>query len=62
VLRVPLSQPLFLLGGLFVVVVYLLPGGLARLPARLRAARAASAVSARAGSTVPARTRGSEAA
>ncbi|MFI9330635.1 branched-chain amino acid ABC transporter permease [Kitasatospora sp. NPDC052868] len=39
VLRVPLSQPLFLLGGLFVAVVYLLPGGLARLPARIRAAR-----------------------
>ncbi|WP_052391397.1 branched-chain amino acid ABC transporter permease [Streptomyces sp. NRRL B-24484] len=53
-LRVPLSQPLFLLGALFVVVVYLLPGGLARLPARLRAARA--------GSAVPARIRGNEAA
>ncbi|MER5636413.1 branched-chain amino acid ABC transporter permease [Kitasatospora sp. NPDC002227] len=36
VLRVPLSQPLFLLGTLFVAVVYLLPGGLAGLPARLR--------------------------
>ncbi|WP_104820842.1 branched-chain amino acid ABC transporter permease [Kitasatospora sp. MMS16-BH015] len=36
VLRVPLSQPLFLLGSLFVAVVYLLPGGLAGLPARLR--------------------------
>ncbi|MEV6205946.1 branched-chain amino acid ABC transporter permease [Kitasatospora sp. NPDC051914] len=54
VLRVPLSQPLFLLGALFVVVVYLLPGGLARLPARLRATRARA--------TVPALTRGSEAA
>ncbi|GAA4850309.1 branched-chain amino acid ABC transporter permease [Kitasatospora terrestris] len=40
VLRVPLSQPLFLLGALFVAVVYLLPGGLAKLPARLRAGRA----------------------
>jgi branched-chain amino acid transport system permease protein len=40
VLRVPLSQPLFLLGALFVAVIYLLPGGVARLPARLRAARA----------------------
>ncbi|MFB7596143.1 branched-chain amino acid ABC transporter permease [Streptomyces sp. NPDC056160] len=39
VLRVPLSQPLFLLGALFVAVIYLLPGGMARLPARLRAAR-----------------------
>ncbi|MFG2693740.1 branched-chain amino acid ABC transporter permease [Kitasatospora sp. NPDC048407] len=43
VLRVPLSQPLFLLGTLFVAVVYLLPGGLAKLPARLRAGRAAKA-------------------
>ncbi|MBM9503419.1 branched-chain amino acid ABC transporter permease [Actinacidiphila acididurans] len=40
VLRVPLSQPLFLLGTLFVVAVYVLPGGVARLPQRLRAARA----------------------
>jgi branched-chain amino acid transport system permease protein len=39
VLRIPLSQPLFVLGALFVAVVYLLPGGLARLPERLRAAR-----------------------
>ncbi|CAG6391300.1 branched-chain amino acid ABC transporter permease [Streptomyces cocklensis] len=35
-LRVPLSQPLFLLGALFVVMVVALPGGLTRLPARLR--------------------------
>ncbi|MFD4752993.1 branched-chain amino acid ABC transporter permease [Streptomyces sp. NPDC058426] len=39
VLRVPLSQPLFLLGVLFVVVVNVLPGGLAALPGRVRAAR-----------------------
>ncbi|MFD7496920.1 branched-chain amino acid ABC transporter permease [Streptomyces sp. NPDC059832] len=39
VLRVPLSQPLFLLGVLFVAVVHLLPGGLARLPSRLKAVR-----------------------
>ncbi|MGW0083141.1 branched-chain amino acid ABC transporter permease [Streptomyces sp. NPDC003393] len=39
VLRVPLSQPLFLLGALFVAVIYLLPGGVVRLPARLSAAR-----------------------
>lgn len=39
VLRVPLSQPLFLLGMLFVVVVYLLPGGVVRLPERVRSAR-----------------------
>ncbi|MFB7944040.1 branched-chain amino acid ABC transporter permease [Kitasatospora phosalacinea] len=38
-LRVPLSQPLFLLGSLFVAVVYLLPGGLAKLPARLHTGR-----------------------
>ncbi|MET7525766.1 branched-chain amino acid ABC transporter permease [Streptomyces sp900116325] len=38
VLRVPLSQPLFLLGVLFVAVVHLLPGGLARLPSRLGSA------------------------
>ncbi len=38
-LRIPLSQPLFLLGTLFVVVVYLLPGGMVRLPERLRALR-----------------------
>ncbi|WP_327286992.1 branched-chain amino acid ABC transporter permease [Streptomyces sp. NBC_01198] len=36
VLRVPLSQPLFLLGALFVATVVALPGGLTRLPARLR--------------------------
>ncbi|WP_392670139.1 branched-chain amino acid ABC transporter permease [Streptomyces sp. LN785] len=38
VLRVPLSQPLFLLGVVFVAVVHLLPGGLARLPSRMRSA------------------------
>ncbi|MGF1236296.1 branched-chain amino acid ABC transporter permease [Streptomyces sp. 2-6] len=43
VLRVPLSQPLFLLGALFVAVIYLLPGGMARLPARLRAAHTTTA-------------------
>jgi branched-chain amino acid transport system permease protein len=36
VLRVPLSEPLFLLGALFVAVVFFVPGGLASLPARLR--------------------------
>ncbi|MEW2622453.1 branched-chain amino acid ABC transporter permease [Streptomyces sp. NPDC048106] len=39
VVRVPLSQPLFLLGALFVAVIYVLPGGVARLPARLRGTR-----------------------
>lgn len=36
VLRIPLSEPLFLLGALFVAVVYFVPGGLASLPARIR--------------------------
>lgn len=40
IVRVPLSQPLFLLGTLFVVVVYALPGGVVRLPERIRQARA----------------------
>jgi branched-chain amino acid transport system permease protein len=29
VLRIPLSEPLFLLGVLFILVVFLLPGGIA---------------------------------
>jgi branched-chain amino acid transport system permease protein len=37
-LRIPLSQPLVLLGVLFVLVVYVVPGGLAALPHRLRGA------------------------
>jgi branched-chain amino acid transport system permease protein len=36
VLRIPLSEPLFLLGALFVAVVLFVPGGLASLPGRLR--------------------------
>jgi branched-chain amino acid transport system permease protein len=36
VLRVPLSQPLVLLGVLFVLVVYAAPGGLVALPHRFR--------------------------
>ena len=36
VLRIPLSEPLFILGALFVAVVFFVPGGLASLPARLR--------------------------
>lgn len=39
VLRVPLSQPLVLLGTLFVLIVYLVPGGLVGLPGRLRRSR-----------------------
>ena len=35
-LRVPLSEPLFLLGTLFVLVVFFVPGGIAGLVARLR--------------------------
>ncbi|WP_328540685.1 branched-chain amino acid ABC transporter permease [Streptomyces sp. NBC_00344] len=40
VLRVPLSQPLFLLGVVFVVIVRLLPGGVVRIPERIAVARA----------------------
>jgi branched-chain amino acid transport system permease protein len=35
VLRTPLEQPLFVLGLLFILVVFFVPGGLARLKARL---------------------------
>jgi branched-chain amino acid transport system permease protein len=38
VLRTPLSEPLFLLGTLFVVLVFFLPGGIARLSLRGRRA------------------------
>lgn len=38
VVRAPLSQPLFILGTLFVLLVFFFPGGLAALPARIRAA------------------------
>lgn len=43
VLRIPLSQPLFLLGMLFVVIVMFLPGGLAGALARLTAPRSRAA-------------------
>jgi branched-chain amino acid transport system permease protein len=36
VLRVPLSQPVFVLGLLFVLVVYFAPGGIAAVPGRVR--------------------------
>ncbi len=36
VFRVPLSEPLFLLGALFVAIVFFAPGGVSSLPARLR--------------------------
>ena len=39
VLRIPLSEPLFLLGSLFIAVVFFVPGGLTSLPARIRQLR-----------------------
>jgi len=36
VLRIPLSEPLFLLGALFVAIVFFAPGGISSVPARLR--------------------------
>jgi branched-chain amino acid transport system permease protein len=39
VLRVPLSEPLFLLGVLFILLVFFVPGGIASLPVRLRGLR-----------------------
>ena len=41
VLRVPLSEPLFILGSLFIAIVFFVPGGLVSLPARLRGLRRA---------------------
>jgi branched-chain amino acid transport system permease protein len=55
-LRVPLSQPLLLLGVLFVAVVYLLPGGMARLPGRLGGLRRATAATGES-ATTPTETR-----
>ena len=37
-LRTPLSEPLFLLGALFVLVVFFLPGGLTAIAHRRRGA------------------------
>jgi len=39
VLRVPLSEPLFILGVLFILVVFLLPGGIAGTGKRLSGLR-----------------------
>lgn len=39
VLRIPLSQPLFILGTLFILVVLFLPGGIAGVTARLATSR-----------------------
>lgn len=44
VLRIPLSEPLFILGTLFVLVVMFVPGGIAGLAHRTRRPRAAAAV------------------
>lgn len=38
-LRVPLGQPLFILGAAFILFVVFFPGGIAAIPERLRAAR-----------------------
>ena len=43
VLRIPLSEPLFILGTLFILVVVFLPGGLAGASARLRPRRRGAA-------------------
>jgi branched-chain amino acid transport system permease protein len=52
-LRVPLSEPLFLLGSLFVLVVFFVPGGIAGLVARLRERRAGRRPSAPTGGGTP---------
>jgi len=53
VLRVPLSQPVFVLGLLFVLVVYFAPGGIAAIGGRLRARRARRRTSEPAGDKGP---------
>ncbi|MGY1734899.1 hypothetical protein [Geodermatophilus sp. SYSU D00684] len=52
-LQVPLSEPLFLLGALFVVVVFFVPGGIAGLVARLRERRSGRRPSAPTGGETP---------
>ena len=44
VLRIPLSEPLFILGTLFILVVMFLPGGIAGIPQRLRTHRRSTAL------------------
>ena len=41
ILQIPLSEPMFILGTLFILVVLFLPGGLAGAAARLRSREAA---------------------
>jgi branched-chain amino acid transport system permease protein len=48
-LRVPLGQPLFILGTLFILFVVFFPGGIAAIPERIRAAAARHAPAAAAG-------------
>ena len=50
IVRVPLSEPLFLLGSLFIAIVFFAPGGLASLPLRLRGLRARDPLPEEAGS------------
>jgi branched-chain amino acid transport system permease protein len=47
VLRTPLSEPLFILGTLFILVVFFIPGGLAGLAARVRHLRRSAGLEAR---------------
>jgi branched-chain amino acid transport system permease protein len=52
-LEVPLSEPLFLLGSLFVLVVFFVPGGIAGLVARLRERRLGRRPAAPTGGATP---------
>ena len=57
VLRTPLEQPLFLLGTIFILIVFFLPGGIAGLAARGRPARPAQARAGACGREAPSATR-----
>ncbi len=54
-LRVPLSEPLFILGTLFILVVFFVPGGIAGLVNRLRERRAGRRPSREDGGAAPGR-------